>query len=226
MIPKYIRSLLIAGAIAVLRHARNRPTRDGEWVRGLLARKPTKVAAVALANKTARIVWAVMVRGDGYRAKAVLGQPAQDPTSPFRCEGEEEVMVSGRAADREDPGNSRRNAARSLDWDPTSELHQGQRSYAPHRRAGHMTAPDHVARTTAKNPCTRGPSTYEICRHELAVSTNLTRWLRRCAFTSSAQRAPVSRLNWPEPSNHLRCVPAPTADSLRPLRWPEQLDCW
>jgi transposase len=73
---KYIRSLLIAGAVAVLRHARNRPTRDGDWVRGLLARKPTKVAAVALANKTARIVWAVMVRGDGYHAKPVLGQPA------------------------------------------------------------------------------------------------------------------------------------------------------
>ena len=73
---KYIRSLLIAGAIAVLRHARNRATRDGEWVRGLLARKPTKVAAVALANKTARIVWAVMARGNGYRAKAVLGPAA------------------------------------------------------------------------------------------------------------------------------------------------------
>ena len=73
---KYIRSLLIAGAVAVLRHARNRPTRDGEWVRALLARKPTKVPAVALANKTARIVWAVMMRGDGYQTKAVLGQPA------------------------------------------------------------------------------------------------------------------------------------------------------
>jgi transposase len=71
---KYIRSLLIAGAVAVLRHARNRPTRDGAWVRALMERKPTKVAAVALANKTARIVWAVMMRGDGYRAKQVLGQ--------------------------------------------------------------------------------------------------------------------------------------------------------
>ena len=47
------------------------------------------------------------------------------------CEGEEEVMASGRAAGREDPGNSRRNAARSLDWDPISELHQGQRSDVP-----------------------------------------------------------------------------------------------
>ena len=73
---KYIRSLLIAGAVAVLRHARNRPTRDGEWVRALLARKPTKLAAVALANKTARIVWAVMMRGDGYQRKQVFGQPA------------------------------------------------------------------------------------------------------------------------------------------------------
>jgi transposase len=73
---KYIRSLLIAGAVAVLRHARNRPTRDGEWVRAMLARKPTKLAAVALANKTARIAWAAMMRGDGYRAKQVIGQSA------------------------------------------------------------------------------------------------------------------------------------------------------
>ena len=73
---KYIRSLLTAGAVAVLRHARNRRTRDGEWVRALLARKPTKLAAVALANKTARIVWAVMMRGEGYQAKEVFEQPA------------------------------------------------------------------------------------------------------------------------------------------------------
>ena len=60
-------------------------------------------------------------------------------------------MANGRAVDREDPGKSRRNAARSLDWDPVRELHQGPRSYAPHREAGHMTAPDHLARH-ALNP--------------------------------------------------------------------------
>jgi hypothetical protein len=59
-------------------------------------------------------------------------------------------MASGRAADREDPYNSRRNAARSLDWDPISELHQGQRSYAPRQWAEHMTAPDHIAGTASK----------------------------------------------------------------------------
>ncbi len=73
---KYIRCLLVAGAVAILRHTRNRTTKDAAWVRGLLARKPAKVAAVALANKTARIVWAVMARGEAYRSKDVIGLAA------------------------------------------------------------------------------------------------------------------------------------------------------
>ncbi len=71
---KYIRCLLVAGAVAVLRHTRNRTTKDAAWVRGLLARRPSKVAAVALANKSARIAWAVMVRGDAYRSKHEIVQ--------------------------------------------------------------------------------------------------------------------------------------------------------
>ena len=73
---KYIRCLLVAGAVSVLRHARNRTTKDAAWVRGLLARRPAKVVAVALANKTARIVWAVMARGEGYRSNTVIEQAA------------------------------------------------------------------------------------------------------------------------------------------------------
>jgi len=46
------------------------------WVRGLLARRPAKVAAVALANKTARIAWAVMTRGEAYRSMNEIGQAA------------------------------------------------------------------------------------------------------------------------------------------------------
>lgn len=45
-------------------------------MRSLLARKPTKLAAVALANKTACIVWAVMARGEGYRSKELIEQAA------------------------------------------------------------------------------------------------------------------------------------------------------
>jgi transposase len=50
---KYIRRLLVGGALAVIRHARGRTTAEGEWVRGSLARKPAKIVALALANKTA-----------------------------------------------------------------------------------------------------------------------------------------------------------------------------
>jgi transposase len=75
---KYIRSPLVAGAVAVLRHARERATKDGEWVRAMLARKPAKLVAIALANRTVRIIWAVVARGDGYRAKRSSGRrPAQ-----------------------------------------------------------------------------------------------------------------------------------------------------
>ena len=63
---KYIRRLLVGGAIAVIRHARTRATPEGEWARAMLARKPAKVVALALANKTARIAWAVMKRGETY----------------------------------------------------------------------------------------------------------------------------------------------------------------
>jgi transposase len=63
----YLRRLLIVGAQAVLRQAARRPD---AWLGRLLSEKPRKVAAVALANKTARIVWAVLARGESYRTAA------------------------------------------------------------------------------------------------------------------------------------------------------------
>ena len=66
-------------------------------------------------------------------------------------------MASGRAADREDPSDSTRIIARNIDRDPICELHQGQRSHAPHQRAGHMTAPDHFAGTELNILRRRGP---------------------------------------------------------------------
>jgi transposase len=67
---RYLRRTLIVGAHAVLKQARIRPDKH-PWLARLLARKPAKVAAVALANKTARIAWAVLVRGEAYRAPVV-----------------------------------------------------------------------------------------------------------------------------------------------------------
>ncbi|SOC21761.1 IS110 family RNA-guided transposase [Rhodobacter maris] len=65
----YLRRLLVVGATAVMRMARQ-PTKAESWAGRLLERKPAKLAAVAQANKTARIAWAVMTRGTVYAATA------------------------------------------------------------------------------------------------------------------------------------------------------------
>ena len=62
-----MRRILIVGAFAVLRQARAHPEKY-PWVAQLLAHKPAKVAAVAVANKTARIAWAVLTKKENYRA--------------------------------------------------------------------------------------------------------------------------------------------------------------
>ena len=67
---RYLRRILVVGAVAVLRYARQNPEKY-PWLTRLLARKPFKVAAVALANKTARIAWALLAKGGTYRAPAL-----------------------------------------------------------------------------------------------------------------------------------------------------------
>ena len=62
-----LRTLLVVGATAVIRHARPGARLASPWLLALLARKPRKLAAVALANKMARIAWAMMTRGEAYR---------------------------------------------------------------------------------------------------------------------------------------------------------------
>jgi transposase len=71
-----LRRLLIIGAQSVLRWSR--PAKSSPWVLALLGRRPRKVVAVALANKMARIAWALMVRGESYR-RAELQRAALAP---------------------------------------------------------------------------------------------------------------------------------------------------
>ena len=70
---RYLRRLLVIGATAVIRQARTHPD-EHPWLIQLLARRPAKVVAVALANKTARIAWAVLARGGTYRAPALAAR--------------------------------------------------------------------------------------------------------------------------------------------------------
>jgi transposase len=60
-----LRRLLVLGATAVIQQAK--AGRASPWLLELLARKAKKLAAVALANKMARIIWAMMVSGETYR---------------------------------------------------------------------------------------------------------------------------------------------------------------
>ena len=67
-----LRRLLIIGSSAVVLQASRRGAPKGSWLEGMLARKPRMLVTVALANKTARIVWAVLTKQEDYRAPVVV----------------------------------------------------------------------------------------------------------------------------------------------------------
>jgi transposase len=69
---RYLRSLFVAGALAVIRYAKIHGTKHRPRLTALLARRPTKVAAIALANKIARMVWAMMAKGERYKEPVAL----------------------------------------------------------------------------------------------------------------------------------------------------------
>ncbi len=68
---RYLRHLLVVGATAVVRYTRRKATTVSRWASQLLERKPARLVTVAVANKVARIVWAVMTQDETYRLEPV-----------------------------------------------------------------------------------------------------------------------------------------------------------
>ena len=71
---RYLRSLFYAGALAVIRYAQKHGTKHRPWLTSLLARRPARVAAIALANKLARMAWAMMAKGESYKEPIALAK--------------------------------------------------------------------------------------------------------------------------------------------------------
>ena len=70
---KYLRRLLVVGMTSLVRRAKYKPEAVDRWLAALLTRKPARVVTVALANKAARVIWAIMARGGTYRAPQPAG---------------------------------------------------------------------------------------------------------------------------------------------------------
>ena len=73
---RYLRSLFCAGALSVIRNAKIYNTKSRPWLTKLLERRPVKIAAIALANKLARMAWALMAKGESYREPMALTKVA------------------------------------------------------------------------------------------------------------------------------------------------------
>jgi transposase len=64
---RYLRRLLVLGATTLLRHARGKTSVTAGWINALLARRPASIVKIAIANKLARVAWAVLRGNQGYR---------------------------------------------------------------------------------------------------------------------------------------------------------------
>jgi transposase len=163
---RMLRALLISGASAYLRHQRTRGVSD-PWLRDLLARRPYKVVMVALAAKTARILWAMLVKGEPYRDRAsapgcCLVEGRQPPRSrSSNRKGNYGVMAkwSGNR-DRNTPLRHRA-SQRAAMIGIRSAISIRARGQRPHSEAVYMTAPRSVCPTTKKALAERGPSIHD-----------------------------------------------------------------
>ncbi len=135
-----LRQLSVVGAMAVIRFAKPGSKSASAWLLQLLERRPRKIAAIALANKIAGVVWAMMARGDVYRRQpAAAGSSLNHEPVPRRQE-QQEKMAIGRTDEwrQSSPGQRHIDAADLFGCH--SRNPSGPAAMTPRQKAGHMTA--------------------------------------------------------------------------------------
>ena len=164
---RYLRKMLVVGCTSVLRVAHKYKGALAEWIVAMRARKPERVVAVALANKLARIAWAMMSTGEAFRTELTRRPDDKETLQDRRFSFEEigkrnDVMndtVATKAQDTLTSATSHELAV--VIGTRTVEYHQGQRSYtAPTGRTYDRSRPK---RSERRNPLAKRPSTYGGC---------------------------------------------------------------
>ena len=116
----------IIGASSVVRWAARKGAPAGSWLASMIARKPAMLVRVALANKMARVIWALMAKGGTYRAPVVRRKLAHDRGAVGGVGGQTESMAQESARwDRENQFATACIKARGSDLDPIHELPYG-----------------------------------------------------------------------------------------------------
>jgi Transposase IS116/IS110/IS902 family len=155
---KTLRRLLIIGASAVHRHAAIKPPPAGSWLARMMAGKPRMLVAVALANKMARIIWALLRNGTSYQASSAATQPTRRKAgNGVGRVFEERYGATVVRRGRKNQVNRPCLRARPGVLDLTFELHTGPPASPAYRGRTHVcTRPTRASLSFKGSTCIRG----------------------------------------------------------------------
>ena len=131
----YLRRLLVHGARIVLFWSRRKKETRPDWLEALLARRPTNVVLVAMANKTARVVWAMLTRNETFQPdRQAVAKTTSRPTK--NCEGDNDLMAKQGDRDRPNPRRCQSLELDSLTGRRSTDSIRASGQHNPHTEAG------------------------------------------------------------------------------------------